>query len=283
MKILVTGGSGFVGSHIVDSYVDEGHEVIVLDKQAPRHKNLKATYFLKDLSDIETGDLLSILDGVEVVNHHAAQVDVRKSISNPFYDANENIANTLKLLQCCVASGAKRFIFASSGGAIANSELPSSPYGIAKLTIEKYLHFFKEHYKLPSVILRYSNIYGPRQQGGVVSIFARKLADNETIVVNGGNQFRDFIYVDDVSKLNIKALTADPGLYSVSADISYSIKEVLDKMQQLCPSSTSQIQYNPYVTGEVMNSQFKPSDGWWAKTPLHMGLEKTIEYWMPHY
>jgi UDP-glucose 4-epimerase len=279
-KILVTGGAGFVGSHVVDFYVKEGHEVIILDKQLPRHKNLKATYYLKDLSTIETGDLLSILDGVEVVNHHAAQVDVRKSISNPFYDANENISNTLKLLQCCVASSnVKRFIFASSGGAIAGSEFPSSPYGISKLTIEKYLHFFKEHYKLDNVILRYSNLYGPRQQGGVIPIFARKLLNNEAITINGGDQLRDFAFIEDVAKLNNIALVVDPGLYNVCSNKSYSIKEVAQIMKDICPNSTSIIQYNPYISGEVMHSNLQSDVGWDSKTPLQEGLEKTIEYW----
>jgi len=224
-KILVTGGAGFIGSNVVDEYINKGHKVLIIDDLSSGKKeniNPKAKFYKMDIRDNKVLDVLK-KEKVDVINHHAAQISVPDSVKDPMFDARINILGTLNLLQSAVATRVKRFIFISSGGTVygANAKLPAdesmpitadNPYGISKVTGEHYVRFFANQYGLKYVILRYSNVYGPRQiphgEAGVVSIFINKILKNEQPVIFGGGKcIRDYIYVGDVARANLLALT----------------------------------------------------------------------------
>ena len=223
MKILVTGGAGFIASQIADAYITEGHIVTIVDDLSTgfeENVNPAAKFVKINIGDPGIVDLFN-KEKFDLVNHHAAQMDVRKSVADPIFDANTNIMGTINLLQSCVKSGVKKIIFASTGGAVYGEQeyfpadeshptSPISPYGITKLTIEKYLYFYYLEHKLNYTILRYSNVYGLRQnpfgEAGVVAIFINKLLKGEQPVINGsGEQTRDYVFVEDVVKANLLA------------------------------------------------------------------------------
>ncbi|OGU29830.1 MAG: UDP-glucose 4-epimerase, partial [Ignavibacteria bacterium GWA2_35_9] len=227
MKILVTGGAGFIASHITDAFINEGHSVTVIDNLSTgfeKNVNPKAKFINADIGDTNLLQLFE-KEKFDVVNHHAAQMDVRKSVADPAFDANTNIIGTINLLQCCIKTNVKKFMFASTGGAVYGEQnyfpadenhptSPCSPYGISKLAVEKYLFFYKFQYNFNYTVLRYANIYGPRQnskgEAGVVAIFTTKLLANEQPVINGtGKQTRDYVYVGDVVKANLTTLKDD--------------------------------------------------------------------------
>lgn len=288
MRVLITGAAGFIGSHTCNKYVEEGHEVIALDKKLhpdpayfgnqPLNYG-RREYIGGDLKDIDRSFLINLMKDVDVCVHMAAQIDVRRSIEDPCEDAQINIGMTLKLLQCCVEADVKRFIFASSGGAIDGKETPDSPYGIAKLSAEKYLHFFQKHHGLEVVSLRYSNVYGPRQKGGVVSIFTEKMLKNEQVNIYDGRQTRDFVFVKDVAEVNNIALTCEPGTYNISSGTSFSVNEIAMLLKAIT-GSESELTYHANIKGEVMDSKLAPDspEGWQATTLLGDGLKQTIEY-----
>lgn len=233
MKILVTGGAGFIGSHIVDLYIKNGYEVVVVDDLSTgeaEYINPKAKFYKLDVKsgvnelnvdDFKLEDIFKE-ERPDIVNHHAAQISVSASVKDPIFDAKENILGTLNLLQNCIKYGVKKFIFASTGGAIYeetdklpvdenHTTKPLSPYGVSKLANENYLNFYKKIHNLDSIILRYSNVYGPRQdpygEAGVVAIFTQKMLKGENPIINGdGNQTRDFIYISDAVQSNLLAL-----------------------------------------------------------------------------
>jgi UDP-glucose 4-epimerase len=223
MKILVTGGAGFIGSHIVNAYIDGGHDVIVIDNLSSGEMKLvnpKAKFYNLDIHSPKVKTILE-REKITVINHHAAQISVSASVSDPLFDANSNIIGTLQLLQNAVSCGVEKFIFASTGGAMygeqktfpANEEHPCqplSPYAISKLCAEKYINYFGTHYDLNTAVLRYSNVYGPHQnphgEAGVVAIFCERLLKGQQPIINGdGEQTRDFVYVQDIVKANIIA------------------------------------------------------------------------------
>ena len=224
MKILVTGGAGFIASQIADAFINEGHQVVILDDLSTGFKkniNPKAKFINSNICD-KNLDRLFETEKFDVVNHHAAQMDVRRSVKDPEFDATTNILGTINLLQNCVKYSVKKFMFASTGGAVygeqdyfpadeKHAQQPKSPYGISKLAVEKYLYFYNSEHKLNYTILRYANIYGPRQnpfgEAGVVAIFSTKLLNGEQPVINGhGKQTRDYVFVGDVVKANLLAL-----------------------------------------------------------------------------
>ncbi len=229
MKILVTGGAGFIGSHVVDLYIKEGYEVVVVDDLSTgkvEYINKKAKFYKLDINELNLNDnkLKDVFkdEKPDVINHHAAQISVSESIKDPVSDANVNILGTLNLLENCVKYNVKKFIFASSGGTVyketdklpvdENRPLkPLSPYGVSKIAIENYLYFYKKVHHLDSIIFRYSNVYGPRQdpygEAGVVAIFINKMLKGENPIINGdGNQTRDFVYISDAARANLLAL-----------------------------------------------------------------------------
>ena len=225
LKILVTGGAGFIGSHIVDAFIRDGHTVsIVDDLSSGRRENVNASaqFYECDIRDRAALENIMQEGRFEVVCHHAAQIDVRRSVADPALDASVNLLGLLVLMECCVKFGVRRVIFASSGGAIygeqdafpAGEEHPTrplSPYGISKLASEHYLYYYHTIHGIDAIALRYANVYGPRQnphgEAGVVAIFATKMLKSERPIVNGdGKQTRDYVFVEDVARANLKAL-----------------------------------------------------------------------------
>jgi len=283
MRIIVSGSSGFIGSHIVDKLVDLDYQVIALDKDKSLYENQKATYIYKDIEKLNPEESLKFFTGVDAIIHCAAQVDVRNSIAFPTYDAQQNIINTLKLLEATVKAGIKKFIFSSSAGAIDNGN-PASPYGIAKLSIEYYLKFFNDHYGLETTSLRYSNVYGSRQKTGVIPIFANRLLEKQALIINGGNQTRDFIHVNDVVQSNIEALTAPCDVYTIATGNSIDVNELINLMyveySKLVSTPTLTKTYLPQVKGEVMESNLTPyfPNNYTPKVSLEQGLRDTILY-----
>jgi UDP-glucose 4-epimerase len=243
--VLVTGGAGFIGSHIVDAYLARGWRVTALDNLSTgnrRNLNPRAEFMEADLRDAATFTRIAELKP-DVISHHAAQIDVRHSVADPASDAEVNIVASIRLLQTAHEIGARRFVFASTGGAIYGEPVvapqteehprnPLSPYGCAKLAVEHYLHFYREIYGLKTVALRYGNVYGPRQnakgEAGVIAIFADKLLRGETVTINGsGEQTRDYVYVGDVVAANLAVTDIeDGGAFNVGTGVETSVNEL---------------------------------------------------------
>lgn len=302
MNILVTGGAGFIGSHVVDAYIELGHNVIVVDNLSTgsiENLNPKAKFYQLDIRDDKIEEVFK-LEKIDVVNHHAAQMDVRKSVEDPIYDADVNIIGSLKLLQFSVKYGIKKFIFASTGGAIygeqdyfpADEEHPTrplSPYGVAKLTIEKYLYFYKEVHGLNYVVLRYANIYGPRQnphgEAGVVAIFTSKMLRGEQPVINGdGFQTRDYTYVGDVVRANVLALNYDKssGVFNIGTGLETDVNTLFHKLKNLTGANCEEF-HGPAKPGEQRRSVISYNKiyqtlGWKPEVPLDEGLRLTVEF-----
>lgn len=300
MKILITGGAGFIASQIADAYIREGHEVYVLDNLSTGFENNinPKAHFIK--SDITSSTILDIFtkEKFDVVNHHAAQIDVRKSVNDPIFDANTNILGTINLLQCCVKTGVKKFMFASTGGAVYGEQEyfpadekhptnPVSPYGITKLAIEKYLFFYKNEYGLKYTILRYANVYGPRQnpfgEAGVVAIFANKLLKNENPVINGdGKQTRDYVFVKDVVNANVITLNSQSSeIYNIGTGIETSVNDLFSMLNSIAGNKALE-KHGPAPKGEQARSvitsnklfrEFK----WKPSIKIDEGLKKTFD------
>lgn len=302
MKAIVTGGVGFIGSWVVDALIEEGFEVIIIDNLTTGNKNNlneKAKFYEIDIRDEKISEIFE-KEKPDYVFHLAAQINLRDSIKNPLKDAEINILGSLNILGCCVKHGVKKFIFSSTGGAIygddskiptheTEKENPTSPYGIAKLTIEKYLDFYKSLYGLDYVSLRYSNVYGPRQnskgEAGVVSIFIDNILSRKQIVINGsGEQTRDYVYVKDVAGANILSLNLS-GIFNVSTGEETSVNELFEKIVN-CMDLGTKIEkvYGPEIKGEQMrsclNSKKLEKKGWKTKYDLDEGIKETIKWFM---
>jgi UDP-glucose 4-epimerase len=234
-----------------------------------------------------------------VVNHHAAQMDVRRSVSDPAFDANTNILGTINLLQNSISNGVKKFMFASTGGAVYGEQnyfpadenhptSPLSPYGISKLAVEKYLFFYFTQYKLNYTILRYANIYGPRQnpfgEAGVVAIFSSKLLKDEHTIINGtGKQTRDYVFVGDVVKANLLTINEDRSdIYNVGTGKETDVNKLFNELNKITGRNAAE-KHGPAAPGEQMRSvitseklfnKFK----WKPDTELYVGLEKTVDF-----
>lgn len=301
MKVLVTGGAGFIASNIVDAYVERGHEVTIVDDLSSgqlENVNEKAELLVADLRDPATIDKLRGR-GFDLVNHHAAQIDVRVSVADPGADAELNIVAALRLFQTMVNEGVKQFVFASSGGAAYGEPAyvpqdekhpvaPLSPYGCAKLAIDQYLYFFRNVYGVRATSLRYANVYGPRQrkdgEAGVVAIFAGALLDGTPVRINGdGEQTRDYVFVEDVVRANMAAseLQTD-GIYNVGTGVEVSVNQLFDALRETL-GIQAPAEYAPAKAGEQIRSVL---DGTklrkLAKLPepvgLGEGLRRTVEW-----
>ena len=301
MKILVTGGAGFIASQISDAYLREGHEVYILDNLSTGFlKNVNpSAHFIK--ADISSPSLLDLFEKVkfDVVNHHAAQIDVRKSVNDPVFDANTNILGTINLLQACIKTGVKKFMFASTGGAVYGEQEyfpadekhptnPVSPYGITKLSIEKYLYFYKNEYGLKYTILRYANVYGPRQnpfgEAGVVAIFTNKLLRKENPIINGdGKQTRDYVFVEDVVKANVTTLTDDSSeMYNVGTGTETSVNDLFTKLNHIAGNKAEE-KHGPAPKGEqarsvISSEKLYNTFNWKPSVTIDEGLRKTFEF-----
>jgi UDP-glucose 4-epimerase len=302
MKILVTGGAGFIGSQISDAYIEKGHDVVIVDNLSTGKKqniNPKANFINIDITD---NSILNIFEeeNFDVVNHHAAQIDVRKSVADPVNDANVNIIGTINLLESSVKTSVQKFIFASTGGAVYGEQdyfpadenhplNPVSPYGITKLSVEKYLHFYKTEYDFNYSVLRYANVYGPRQnpfgEAGVVAIFTNKLIKREQPVINGdGKQTRDYIFVGDVVKANLLILEhKTSGYYNLGTGIETNVSELFTKLNTLTGNKAKE-KHGPPAKGEQLRSvitseKFYKDFKWKPSMLLDEGLRITLDYY----
>ena len=298
-KILITGGAGFIASHLADKLIEKGHNVVVVDNLSTWKKenlNPKAKFYEMDICDSEISDIFE-KEKPEIVFHFAAQIDVRKSVKDPIQDAETNILGSLNLLQNC--QEVRKFIFASSGGAIygdtdviptpeTHLENPESPYGICKLTIEKYLYFYEKTFGLNYTALRFANIYGPRQnsqgEAGVIAVFSNKMLKNQEVVINGdGEQTRDFVFVDDVVNAGLLAMEQEKSdIYNISTGKETNINEIFRKIKELTNSNCEEI-YAPEKKGEQKRScldysKIKKELNWGPEYNLEKGLEKTINF-----
>lgn len=297
--IVVTGGAGFIGSHVVDMLLDRGHSVHVIDDLSTgdrKHVNKPARLHVMDIRSKRTGPLLQKISPDAVV-HLAAQIDVRRSIKSPAEDADINICGTLNLLSGALAAGTKHFVFASSAAVYGppvslpmpeEAPLrPSSPYGVAKLTVEHYLRIFSEIYGLKTLALRFANVYGPRQaikgEAGVVAVFMKNLlAGRRSTIFGDGGQTRDFVYVGDVARMVAAAVeTGLAGVFNVSTGRETTVNSIYGTMAA-CAGSDLSPEYGPAVPNEDRRSSLDPAKAarearWSAEVPVEKGLRLTCE------
>jgi UDP-glucose 4-epimerase len=305
VRILVTGGAGFIGSHIVDTYLAAGHTVAVVDNlSAGRRENVNPQARLYTIDIGEPAALAEVFgrERPEVVCHHAAQKSVRVSVEDPAADATINIVGSLHLLEQCRRNGVEHVIFASTGGAIygdvntiptpeEHPAWPVSPYGIAKLTVEHYLYFYTHQYSLPYTALRYANVYGPRQdphgEAGVVAIFVERLLAGDAVTIFGdGEQTRDYVYVGDVAAANVRALeTRAPGPFNIGTGLETSVNDLYRGLEAAIgidrPAS-----YAPGRPGEQSRSAVdarhaRETLGWRPEVSLDEGLRRTVAAFRP--
>lgn len=301
MNICVTGGAGFIASHIADRFIQQGHSVAVIDNLSMgKRENVpdKAAFHEMDIRDREI-DRLFEKENFDIMCHHAAQMDVRISVQKPTFDADVNVIGTLNLLQACVKHRVKKVIFASTGGAVYGEQevypcdethptRPLCPYGITKLAVEKYLYYYNNEFALNYVILRYANIYGPRQnpkgEAGVVAIFTDKLLDGDQPVINGdGEQTRDYTYVGDVVEANVKALEYEENdIFNIGTGIETDVNTLFHGLNKLTGGSAEE-KHGPAMPGEQKRSVIdygKAQDrlGWSPQISLNEGFQRTVEF-----
>ncbi len=298
-KILVTGGAGFIGSNVVDGFISRGFSVVVLDNLSTgREENLnpEAKFFRADICDRETVRRIFSEEKPDFVNHHAAQIDVRKSIDDPGFDALTNIIGSINLIDAASRSGVKKFVYISTGGAVYGEPgnlpasedspvMPISAYGISKHTAEHYLYLYSFNHGLKYTVLRYSNVYGPRQdpkgEAGVVAIFTEKMLEGKNPVIFGsGGQTRDYVYVEDVVRANVLALSrGEGGIYNIGTGVETSVNEIFRVLSEILGFKGRAVHEKPRK-GEVErisldNRKAVEELGWEVRYSLREGLEKT--------
>jgi len=301
MKILVSGGAGFIGSYLVDKLIKDGHQVVVIDNLSTGKKenlNKKAKFYKVDIQSPKISQIFK-REKPEKVFHLAAQVDLRKSVENPIESAKVNILGSLNILENCQKFKIKKIIFSSTGGAIYGEAKiiptpedypanPLSPYGIEKLTIEKYLDYYWKVFKIPYISLRLANVYGPRQnskgEAGVIAIFCDKmLCGKQPIIYGLGCQTRDFVFVDDVAEANILAMESKKiGIFNIGTGKETDINTIFEKIKKLIGVKCKKI-HAPAKSGEQKRSclnytKAKKELGWQPKYSLENGLRETINY-----
>jgi UDP-glucose 4-epimerase len=300
VRALVTGGAGFIGSHITDALLDAGHSVTVIDdlSRGRRAQVNPAARFVE--LDITSDALAAAVAEAkpEVVFHHAAQIDVRESVRDPLHDADVNVVGTVNVLRAAVDAGTRRVVFASSGGAIYGDTeviptpedtrcLPESPYGTAKLCGEAYGGTFSRQAGLEFVALRYANVYGPRQdphgEAGVVAIFALRLLGGDPPVINGdGTQTRDYVHVHDLVRANLAAVDGPPGIYNIGTGVETDVNTLYRMLAVECGISGDAV-HGPAKPGEQRRSCLDPTFtreqlGWSASIGFAEGMHTTVDF-----
>lgn len=303
MRILVTGGAGFIGSHVADGFRAAGHEVAVVDDlSAGNRANLDPAIklFECDIRDDALEDVFKTFKP-DVVDHHAAQSNVPASVQNPVHDASVNVLGSLNLLRLAATYNARKFIYVSSGGAMYGEPDPAqlpvnesapvqplSPYGASKQAVEAWLGVYQRTFGLDYTVLRYANIYGPRQsireEGAVVAVFATRMAADQPVTIDGtGRQTRDFVYVGDCVTANLAALERGSGkAFNIGTGKETSIREIFDAMAEVAGYS-QQPGFGPARTGDVVRIVLDPRRakqelGWEASMPLYEGLDRTYAF-----
>jgi UDP-glucose 4-epimerase len=305
MKVIVTGGAGFIGSHIVDAYVAGGHEVIVVDDLSTGKReniHLEARLVKMDINDPDLVELFRA-EGPDVINHHAANPSVARSVREPLFDAGENILGTLNVLEAARLAEVGKIIYISSGGAMygkveylplgeKHPTSPVSPYALSKHTGERYVQIYGEVYGLRWTSLRYANVYGPRQdpygEAGVIAIFCQNLLDGVVPEIHwDGEQTRDFCYVGDCARANLLALEGGEGQgYNVGTGVGTSINRLFDTLMKVSGRNLTP-QRGPRRPGDVRHSYLDCGKigrdlGWQAEVSLEAGLERTWQYFASH-
>ncbi len=301
-KILVTGGAGFIGGHTSDLLIEEGHKVVIIDNLSSglrENINPKAIFYKEGLNNHNKIKEIFEKEKPEIVYHLAAQVNVRKSVENPIEDARINVLSTLNLLELSVKNNIKHFIFASTGGAIyGDAKIPTiedhqpnpvSPYGCAKLAIEKYLNYYNKVHNLKFTSLRYSNVYGPRQnpkgEAGVITIFFNEMFSGKSPIIFGGLQTRDFVYVKDVARANLLALNDNKSeIYNVGTGKETNIIEIFSKINSFFKDKFQPI-YKKKKKGEQERSclsyeKIKDNLGWVPLVSLNEGLKQVYIWYL---
>ena len=299
MRVLLSGGAGFVGSHVARLLLGRGHEVAIVDDLSTgSRKNVpEGARFYE--ADIRSGCAEIFRDfAPEALCHQAAQMDVRRSVKEPDFDAEVNVLGTVRLLQNCAEHGVNKVVFASTGGAIYGEQqifpapedhplYPVSPYGVSKLAGERYMYYYQVQFGLPYVALRYANVYGPGQdshgEAGVVAIFCGNLARGKASTINGGGeQTRDYVYVEDVARANVLALQDEvpSGAYNIGTGVETSVNRLYDLLMGISGRDLP-ANHGPSKPGEQLRSCVDPTLAartfeWHAKTDIHAGLGQTL-------
>ena len=315
MKILVTGGAGFIGSNVVDGYIRDGHDVVVVDNLSTGKKsnlNSRATFYEVDIRSPEIGEIFD-REHPEILNHHAAQISVPASVSDPLFDADVNLRGFLNLLENAVKHKTGKVIFISSGGAIYGeaeeyptserySPKPLSPYAVSKFCSEFYLGYYRHQHRLEFTILRYANIYGPRQiphgEAGVVSIFMTNLLERKPSILNHfpdepKGMIRDYCFVGDVVKANVQALSRGEGDFfnigtgeeTETLDLYNVIYKAVREIKPDLPQALSRLSSQEARPGDIRRSCLvvgKAEDGlgWTPETDLETGIRLTLQWWL---
>jgi UDP-glucose 4-epimerase len=308
MRVLVTGGAGFIGGHVAQAYLDRGDSVwIVDDLSSGRPSNVPAgaQFVEMDIRSTDLSRLFADAGGFDVVNHHAAQIDVRTSVNDPRKDASINIDGFLNVVEQAVRHACRRFIFVSSGGVVYGEpdvrptpetapKLPMSPYGVTKLAAEFYLYYYHRVHGLEYAALRYSNVYGPRQdphgEAGVVAIFSRRILAGEPLTIYGdGEQTRDYVFVGDVAEANMTvtdaelppATSLDDRAFNVGTGVETSVNELAMVLQEAAGRAvgTKPAAERPgELRHSCLNAGKARAAGWAGATTVRQGLETTFRY-----
>jgi UDP-glucose 4-epimerase len=302
MKILVTGGAGFIASHVSDAYINAGHEVVIVDNLSTGKTEFvheKAKFIEADITDKETIQRIIHEEKPDVINHHAAHIQVGYSVENPQFDAENNVIGLLNVMEAAREAGVKKVIMAATGGAMYGNkqtpfdetmkEQPLSPYGISKRAGELYLNYYHELYNIPFVSLRYSNVYGPRQnahgESGVVAIFSEMIMAGKSPVINGdGTHTRDYVYVGDVVKANLLALDTNfVGELNIGTTTEISTNEVFDIVVKELGADI-QKEYGPERPGEQVTSSLsyqkaKEVLDWEPEVGFEEGVKRVAEWY----